>query len=58
MRSLEEILNTGAVNSDESRKVREAGYEYKPCRWCKVTTYTTRGGLCRPCDAAMRSDDE
>jgi hypothetical protein len=58
-RSVREILLTGAVNSDESRKVQEAGYSYgKPCKWCRSTGYTTKGGLCLPCDAAMRSEDD
>lgn len=58
-RSVREILLTGAVNSDESRKVKEAGYSYGvPCKWCRATGYTTKGGLCLPCDGAMRSEDD
>ncbi len=58
-RQLQEILLTGAQNSDESRLVSEAGYSYgKPCKWCRATGYTTKVGLCLPCDAAMRDDED
>lgn len=58
-RAVREILLTGAANSDESRRVLEAGYQYgKPCKWCRSTGYTTKGGLCLPCDQAMRADED
>lgn len=54
MRSIEAILLTGAVNSDESRALRDAGYLWKACRWCRVVTYVSDDefGLCRPCQRA------
>jgi hypothetical protein len=53
-RSLEEILNTGAANSDERERVRAAGYTWKACRWCNVVAYTMQG-LCLRCAEAGRT---
>jgi hypothetical protein len=54
VRSLETILLTGPVNSDESRAVRDAGFLWKACRWCTVVAFVSNDedGLCRPCQKA------
>jgi hypothetical protein len=48
-RSLEEILHTGPYSSDESLVLREAGYRWSVCGWCRVPAYVRADGLCRRC---------
>lgn len=61
MRSLYTILLTGAVNSDESARIREAGWIWaQRCDGCRQGPAYTRGGECLRCrgerTSKVRSD--
>jgi len=52
-RSTHEILSTGPYTSDESVRLREEGFVWRRCDWCRVEAYTKKG-LCRPCSKELR----
>lgn len=48
-KTLYEILTTGAVNSDEHRRLTESGWRWATCQVCKRGPTYTSGGECMQC---------